>query len=195
MIVELRQYTLHLGRRDELVELFEREFVAPQREVGMPVLGTFRQPSAPDRFVWLRAFPDLASRTGSLAAFYEGPVWTAHRDAANVTMVDSDDVLLLRSVHGGVPARRSTPGPVRVSVHYFDGPADELAPLSWDPWVLATHPGPNGYPRLPVREGENVLVAVSLDPSVPPVPDAWTARATRDPEHLVLEPTTTSSLG
>ena len=31
-----------------------------------------------------------------LAAFYDGPVWRAHRDEANATMIDSDDVLLLR---------------------------------------------------------------------------------------------------
>ena len=29
-VLELRQYTLHPGRRDELVALFEREFVEPQ---------------------------------------------------------------------------------------------------------------------------------------------------------------------
>ena len=30
-VLELRQYTLHPGRRDELIALFEREFVAAAR--------------------------------------------------------------------------------------------------------------------------------------------------------------------
>ena len=32
----------------------------------------------------------------ALASFYGGPVWTAYRDAANSTMLDSDNVLLLK---------------------------------------------------------------------------------------------------
>ncbi|MCP2306695.1 NIPSNAP family protein [Actinokineospora globicatena] len=193
-IVELRQYTLHPGRRDELVELFEREFVDSQAAVGMPVLGTFRQPSAPDRFVWLRAFPDLAGRGPSLTEFYTGPVWAAHSAAANATMVDFRDVLLLRPVQGDFPAPREQAGPVRISVHHFDGPADDLAGDSPDRLVLATHPGPNEFPALPVREGEHVLVTVSLDTAIPPVPASWARRAVRGPEHLLLEPTATSLL-
>src|SRR4029453_1418402 len=40
-IVELRQYTLHEGRRDVLIDLFEREFIEPQEGQGMKVIGTF----------------------------------------------------------------------------------------------------------------------------------------------------------
>lgn len=95
-VVELRQYTLHAGRRDELIALFEREFIEPQEALGMRVIGQFRDLDAPDRFVWLRGFRDMSSRAASLAAFYGGPVWQAHRDAANATMIDSDNVLLLQ---------------------------------------------------------------------------------------------------
>src|SRR5471030_2209436 len=95
-VLELRQYTLHPGHRDELIALFEREFVETQEAVGSHVLGTFRDLDAPDRFVWLRGFADMAARADALGAFYGGPAWQRHRDAANATMVDSDDVLLLR---------------------------------------------------------------------------------------------------
>src|SRR5215475_13525418 len=97
-VLELRQYTLHPGARDTLIELFDRAFVETQEELGMRVLGQFRDLAAPDRFVWLRGFPDLASRAARLEAFYGGPVWKANRDAANATMIDSDNVLLLRPV-------------------------------------------------------------------------------------------------
>lgn len=59
-IIELRQYTLHPGRRDELIELFDREFVETQEDAGIVVLGQFRDLDAPDRFVWLRGFRDMA---------------------------------------------------------------------------------------------------------------------------------------
>jgi hypothetical protein len=97
MIVELRRYRLRPGRREELIELFDREFVESQEALGMRILGQFRDLDRPDDFVWLRGFDGMASRPGALAAFYGGPVWAKHRDAANATMIDSDDVLLLQT--------------------------------------------------------------------------------------------------
>jgi hypothetical protein len=112
-IVELRQYTLKPGQRDVLIDLFEREFVESQEAEGMDIIGTFRGAGDPDRFVWLRGFPDMDARARSLAAFYGGPIWKQHRDAANATMIDSDNVLLLKPASdgagfpaGGMRARR-----------------------------------------------------------------------------------------
>src|SRR4051794_33692688 len=95
-VIELRRYTLHPGQRDVLIDLFEREFIEPQEAAGMRVLGTFRDLDDPDRFIWLRGFADMATRAQGLGDFYFGPVWQRHRAAANATIVDSDDVLLLR---------------------------------------------------------------------------------------------------
>src|SRR6267142_1534331 len=98
-IVELRQYTLHPGKRHLLIDLFDREFVEPQEALGMRVIGQFRDLDNRNRFVWLRGFSDMSSRARALEDFYGGPVWKAHREAANATMVDSDNVLLLRPAH------------------------------------------------------------------------------------------------
>ncbi len=95
-IVELRQYTLHPGARDTLIELFERELIETQEDVGMRIIGTFRDLEKPDRFVWLRGFQSMEARAQQLQEFYGGPIWKAHREAANATMIDSDNVLLLR---------------------------------------------------------------------------------------------------
>jgi len=46
-ILELRQYTLHDGKRDTLIDLFEREFIEPQEVLGMKVIGTFRDLDRP----------------------------------------------------------------------------------------------------------------------------------------------------
>src|SRR5215471_15800123 len=97
-IVELRQYTLHPGQRDVLIELFERAFIEAQEAVGITVIGQFRDLEDPNRFVWLRGFPDMGKRLAALRAFYGGPAWQKYREVANATLVDSDNVLLLHPV-------------------------------------------------------------------------------------------------
>lgn len=191
-LVELRRYTLHPGTRDTLIELFERVFVEPQEALAMAVMGQFRDLDAPDHFVWLRGFADRASRVRGLTNFYGGPVWQQHRDAANATMIDSDDVLLLRPAWpgAGIPMRgrhraastapRAAPGVLRASVFPLREAACEallrfcretLVPclerggghvLGW----YMTDSGPNEFPRLPVREGEQVLVGFAMFPDV-----------------------------
>ena len=100
-VVELRQYTLRPGQRETLIALFDREFVETQEATGMTVIGQFRDLDRPGMFVWLRGFEDMEARKDALGAFYGGPVWAAHRDAANATMIDSDDVLLLKPAWPG----------------------------------------------------------------------------------------------
>ncbi|MGC4949137.1 NIPSNAP family protein [Streptomyces sp. DT224] len=166
-IVELRQYTLHPGARDTLIELFEGEFVTGQEAAGITVGGRFRDLDDPDRFVWLHAFPDMAHRRRALEAFYDGPVWRRHRDAANATMADSDDVLLLRGP-GCTPPPDATE--VRVTVCHPPGPAvfDAYAARHLTPShaLHRTEHAENDFPRLPVRTGEDVRIW--FGPSAPP---------------------------
>ena len=103
-IVELRQYTLHPQQREVLIDLFDREFVETQEAQGMRVLGQFRDLDRPDQFVWLRGFADMPARHRALEGFYGGPVWAAHRHAANATMIDSDNVHLLCPAWPGATA-------------------------------------------------------------------------------------------
>lgn len=105
-VVELRQYTLRPGQRDALIALFDREFVESQEAEGMTVVGQFRDLEQPDRFVWIRGFDDMPGRARALRGFYSSPAWKAHSAEANATMLDTDDVLLLRpaTAHSGFPA-------------------------------------------------------------------------------------------
>jgi hypothetical protein len=182
-VIELRQYTLKPGRRDELIDLFDREFVESQEEVGMTVIGQFRDRVRPDRFVWLRGFSDTAARRDALERFYGGPVWAAHRGVANDTMIDSNDVLLLKPARptSGFrfdrterPARGDErPGQlVFAGIHPLGDMPDDTAISAFErivqpalgeagvnlDAVFLTESAPNSYPRLPVREGEHVLV-------------------------------------
>jgi hypothetical protein len=195
-VVELRQYTLLPGKRDVLVELFDRELVESQEAVGMQLIGQFLDLDRADRFVWLRGFPDMERRKAALEAFYGGSVWRSHSRAANATMIDSDDVLLLRppSSISGFDPEPERPGPgalvpaasvVVVTICSLDRPANvaaiegdllpALARIGSSP--LATfveEPGENTFPALPVRTGEHVVVWIQRIP----------ARAFAEEDHL-----------
>lgn len=175
-VVELRQYTLLKGQRERLIALFERAFIESQAAVGAQVLGTFRDLDDGDRFVWLRGFADMAARGQALPAFYDRPVWQAHRTAANATMRDSDNVLLLRPLNGTLtPPPAAAPRIYSAAIHYLGDIEPErfaaffetsMRPLlrdaGEDPFVaLATEPAANNFPRLPVRAREKVFVWIA----------------------------------
>jgi hypothetical protein len=168
MIVELRRYALRAGRRDELIDLFDRELVETQEEAGMAVLGQFRDLDRPDQFVWLRGFPDMRSRRTGLAAFYSGPVWAEHGPAANATMLDFDDVLLLRELVAVPTFDRDTADPEAVlhaTIWYWTGPFPDPTRIPAETLaVLRTEYAANNFPGLPVREKEHALVWLTRSP-------------------------------
>ena len=208
---ELRQYAMKPGRRDELITLFERAFVETQEAAGIRLIGLFRDMDQPDRFVWMRGYPDQAARKPALEAFYNSDHWFAHRAATNATMTRSDDVLLLRPLSpglapdvsaliptGGQPGR----GVVVAGVHRLEGPDDPLVEAFQTAFVDAlaeaglavgtagiTDPTPNSFPRHPVREGEWVLVWLSPQPDGGSA-DAALVRARADPRLAPLLATT-----
>ena len=235
-ILELRQYTLHPGKRDVLIELFDREFVESQELLGMEIVGQFRDLDDPNRFVWFRGFRDMPSRARALEDFYGGPVWKKHREAANATMIDVSNVLLLRparpdsefvinSDRPRVGTKENTKGLIIATIYDFDEPVTDefvgffegrLKPSLTDAGasILAyfvTDHSVNTFPRLPVREGENLFVWFSSFRDHAAYNDHLTAvsnsmhsrakvweelahRLKRKPEVLKLSPTPRSRL-
>ena len=190
-VVELRQYTLRPGQRDVLIDLFDRELVESQEAAGMAIVGQFRDLDDPDRFVWIRGFASMPARARALASFYGGPVWKAHSARANATMIDSDNVLLLRPVtaRSGFPAPAAArhpightpavPSRILVTLYYRDQPFDQAFADFFDrqarPALIETGATPlaclqtehaeNTFPALPVRTGENVFVWLACFPN------------------------------
>ncbi|MFP3890625.1 NIPSNAP family protein [uncultured Ralstonia sp.] len=187
-VVELRQYTTHPNQRDVLIELFDRELVESQEAVGMRVMGQFRDLDDADRFVWLRGFADMASRAQGLQAFYSGPVWAAHSNAANPTMLDWDNVLLLKPAWPGAavaskPDDRAAAGSAELPPGILGATVFSLREAAGETLLLlcrdamthtlraggakvlgwyVTEPSANNFARLPVREGEQVLVGLAM---------------------------------
>jgi hypothetical protein len=134
----------------------------------------------------MRGFPSMVERKRMLAAFYEGPVWKAHREAANATMLDSDNVLLLRPERS--PAAESTAGDAALqrhsllvaNIHYVTSQTidafAEFFEQTIRPRVAATgarimtafqsENAPNTFQKLPVREGETVFVWLAAFPNM-----------------------------
>jgi quinol monooxygenase YgiN len=175
-VIELRQYTMKPGRRDDLIAIFEEKFIETQEAAGIRVLGQFRDLGRPNYFVWLRGFADMPARAAGLDAFYTSPVWRANREAANDTMIDSDDVLLLEPVAAGAGLPRLAQHPtldgpkragglVMATIYLLTSPVNDEFRTFFDQRVapLAAAAGaapmaryetleaPNNYPRLPVR--------------------------------------------
>jgi NIPSNAP len=173
-VVELRQYTHQPGRRDDLIELFEEKFLPGQADAGITVIATFRDMNDADRFVWLRGFPDMSAREEALKTFYGSPLWKANRDAANATLIDSDNVLLLHAARpgsgfvwdesrGGLIAAMIYPvgaGGSQAFTEFFER-ALQPALVNAGSTLLATfvtEHAKNTFPNLPFREGEDVFV-------------------------------------
>jgi hypothetical protein len=189
-VLELRQYTLRPGMRDVLIELFEREFVESQEALGITLVGQFCDLDNPDRFVWLRGFADMTTRAQALEGFYGGPVWKAHCKAANETMIDSDNVLLLRPARPAsgfslenaerqAPGARENPRGLVVAtiyhlkdgtghnfVDFFEREIQSLLTKAGTSIVacFVTENHPNTFPALTVREAANVFAWFSVFP-------------------------------
>ncbi len=212
-VLELRQYTLLSGMRDTLVQLFDRYFVEGQEECGMAIPGQFRDLDDADRFVWLRGFTDMDARKVALERFYGGPVWAAHREAANATMVDFSDVLLLKPAWegSGLSLERSerpvVGSPERsggvIAARITHVAAEDLADFSQrfrqdraaDRSLISaymTEPSQNTYRRLPLRD-DSVFVSFhdASKADLSAVPDDRAAGAS---EWLRLAPTARSLL-
>jgi NIPSNAP len=184
-IIDLRQYTLYPGTRDEFVALFDREFVETQEAAGMRVIGQFRDVGDLNRFAWIRGYPDMPSREEGLTSFYiHGEAWRRYGELARSKMIDSSDALLLHPICPDAAfalasaAERPpldsplSPGLIVATILSLPKPVDadflEFFQDSVQPTligaggsvlgVFATEHSPNNFPRHPLREGENVFI-------------------------------------
>ena len=184
-VFELRQYTLRGGQRDTLISIFEKRFIESQNAVGADVIGVFRDLDDPDRLVWIRGFRDMSVRRQALENFYSGPVWHTYGPAANATMIDSGNVLLLRpasrgQAFGELTTTHAVAGVIfGIDIYYLDtAPIDGFSQF-FDSLLLphftaagaqlvarlATEEARNDS-RLPVREHDRAYVCLTRWPNL-----------------------------
>ncbi|HLI94609.1 MAG TPA: NIPSNAP family protein [Candidatus Baltobacteraceae bacterium] len=208
-VVELRRYVLKPNRREELITLFERHFIESQERCGMVPVGHYRDLGDPQGFVWLREFAGMEQRRSALEAFYlQSPEWLEHRDAANATMIDSDNVLLLRPARDGSgvdlrglqrPAAQQhvAPSYAAIAIFMLERAPDCAAIRAFETQLLGelqhgarrvayfvSEERPNDFPRLPVREREPAFVVTGVCTSLEEIA-TWVQRL--ESSHLPKE--------
>lgn len=184
-VVELRQYKIFAGKRDQMISVFDGKLIEGQEDVGMRLLGQFRDLGDPNRFTWMREFSNMEARGKALTDFYTGPVWKAHRGEANPLLEDNDNVLLLRPItpkhtikvppaseRAELGGKITTNSVIVATIYYlWKDPAEgftqffttKLAPELTAAGLpvlggYVTETTPNNFPALPVRQHEKVFV-------------------------------------
>jgi hypothetical protein len=187
-VVEFRRYTIKPGQRDNFALYFDTLFPEAFQQLGALAVGQFLERDHSNGFTWIRAFKTIEDRAIAESAFYYGPVWKEHKAAINSILDDSDNVLLLTPLEGGIavlpavdavteqPSKdrgravaqifRVAPGRVtdfaarasKIFAGYRELGAREAC-------VLVTLDVTNNFPALPIRTDGPYLVWVGLIPS------------------------------
>ncbi|MEP6611472.1 MAG: hypothetical protein ABJA76_06295 [Mucilaginibacter sp.] len=185
-VIELRNYVLKPGQRGKFTSLFEQHFVQSQFDLGGYPLNWFKVDGAPDNFLWIRGFTDMASRSKFLPAFYHGTVWKQYKSDANSKLANNDNVYLLKpltlsngALETGKPVSsnlfKNNKG-IAVVDYYIANtkldklkaafakyylPAYKLAGIEkYTLWVSELEK--NDFPQLPVFQDGNLLVTITF---------------------------------
>ena len=185
-VIELRNYVLKPGQRERFTKYFEEHFTQSQVDLGGYPLNWFKVYGAPDNFLWIRGFADMASRSKFLPAFYYGPVWKQYGAEANTMLANNDNVYLLKpltlnngTLETGTPMNSSllkTHKGIAVVDFYiantkldklkaafakYNLPAFKAAGIeNYTLWVSEL--GKNDFPRLPVFQDDNLRVVITF---------------------------------
>ena len=74
---------------------FRTKSIPEHRRLGMKILGPYLSIDDPDRFFFMRGFPDMASREPMKASFYEGDLWKRELESVLMPMIDKYEVVLV----------------------------------------------------------------------------------------------------
>jgi len=100
MIIEMRTYKIKSGKRAEFLRIFESKARPEHERIGMKILGPFLSVEDADTFFWIRAFPDLKSRTQMRDEFYEGKLWKEELEHKLMPMIEKYDVVVVKARRG-----------------------------------------------------------------------------------------------
>jgi hypothetical protein len=100
MIIEIRRYTLHPGKREEFIRFFEAVNRPALRAAGMRVFGPMRDLEDPDKVHWMRAFDSLEDRERTKDGFYDGPVWAQEVEPVVMPMIAHFEASVVETTGG-----------------------------------------------------------------------------------------------
>jgi len=183
-VIELRNYLLKKGVLNNFINYFESNFIEPQNILGGYPLGQFGIDNTENRFCWIRGFEDMKTRSRFLRSFYEeGAIWKEYGPGANDMMINSDNVYLLRPLVFPLASRidgfnsgffnnnckianvgfYSANSRLNELIELFDSfynPFMKSLNINVSYWISEL--GENDFPRLPVFQDKNLLVAIAF---------------------------------
>ena len=185
-VLELRNYVLKPGRREDFTRLFEEDLVQPQRALHGYPLGQYRVKGNDDNFCWFRGFASMQTRSSFLPSFYHGSTWKQYRSEANAMIINNDNVHLLRPIvlqHDslvpaiGIDRSLLYPGNKIAVVDFYTSNTkldqllktfsksylailDQCGIHSYSLWISELEV--NDFPQLPVFQDKNLLVAITF---------------------------------
>jgi hypothetical protein len=99
-VIEVRTYRAVPGGRTRLMEALHHPLNQAHQDLGMKVLGPFPSVEDEDVYVWLRAFPDAASREAMKETFYAGPLWVEDHEAELMPLIADFEMTLVEDTVG-----------------------------------------------------------------------------------------------
>jgi len=100
-VIEVRIYTIHQGRREEFVKLYDEVLLPAQRQFGLEVLGQFISLDDDQTFIWLRRFDSQQERQRKWDEFYGSDLWRNQLGPrANPLMQDTSNVIAVQPTPG-----------------------------------------------------------------------------------------------
>jgi hypothetical protein len=94
-------YTIHEGKREEFVKLFDEVLLPARRQIGLEVLGQFISIDDQQTFLWLRRFDSQEERWRRWDEFYGSDLWRNRLGPrANPLMKDSSNVIAVEPTPG-----------------------------------------------------------------------------------------------
>lgn len=183
-VLELRNYVIKEGGRDNFIDSFRVYIEDSQNVKGAYVLGKYHVKGAKDNYFWFRGFADMPSRQKALEAFYSSPYWQ------KTSRVSAEYVVNFHNVHLLKPVNITTGDTLSgFNASWFDQPKgiavidfyignhrrNEVIEFFRDQyharlreagvrnisyWIAEDEP--NNYPQHPVFQNNDLLVSVSF---------------------------------
>lgn len=96
MFLELRQYRMRPGQRENWVRFMEEEIMPFQIGKGMVILGSFVGEEDRDLYVWLRRFESEAERERLYREVYESDHWKNVLGPRVGELIDRSQIVVTR---------------------------------------------------------------------------------------------------
>jgi hypothetical protein len=100
-VIEVRIYTIHQGKREEFVKLYDEVLLPAQRQFGLEVLGQFISLDDDQTFIWLRRFDSQQERQRKWKGFGGSDLWRNQLGPrANPLLQDTSNVHTVQPTPG-----------------------------------------------------------------------------------------------